>query len=124
MKKHTFRIRWKILDEIFKLTKSKPQDMLNWIEKGLTNIKNDAFICNETRYMNKYILKNNFEKVSRITDFDDPDYIWLWSLPFVISDLYGRMIYLSSASIWSLLLKEPRFREDILKRFKKHYKLR
>jgi hypothetical protein len=86
----SYTIRWKTLDQVFKLTKSTPQDMLDWINQGLIDLRTGDFICNESHYLGKYffetqketkvVIRNNIEGSFTIED----SFTRVYCKPFII----------------------------------------
>jgi len=117
------KINWKALNNIFKYTKSTPKDMLDWINEGV-QLK-CQWLCEKSLYMDEYYFTSNdsFKNVA-ITTINNR----LITPILFMSDVYspGKSNKLSSATLSIVLCSGnyPKYSAEIIKQFKRHYKLK
>jgi len=113
MEKFKNEVKWKVIDDLLEKTDSTPRELLDWLEWGFENVEQGAFICNEAEYKNKYYIADT---VSFLREDET-----IIKIGVIITG--GAEPYYPSA-VWGKLLTDMHFREVMIARFKKHYKLK
>lgn len=116
------RIKWKVVDKILEETESTPQQLLEWLEWGFENIESHChnYICVKKLYLDKYFLDTAEFKGYR-DNSEKRIYIYL---PRILTreDRWGEEF--TPATTWTNLRDNLEFRNEMVRRFKKHYKLK
>ncbi len=124
MKRLEHKIKWALVTKFLKVTKSTPQQLLDWLEWGFKNVNKDEFICHKEMYIEgKYFIaesrhSGNDFKMSR-------EEHGIIDVPVLITSLSEYETHIAyPARIWRKLQCDEEFRKEMIDKFKKHYKLK
>ncbi len=110
------RINWKVVDSLLEQTGSTPQQLLDWLEWGFENV-DSSFICNVRLYLDKYCITDSDSMYAN----KGGKYI---TLPSVITGTDSDGVLFPPSIVWTELRDNIEFRNTMIARFKKHYKLK
>ena len=115
------RIKWKVIDKLLEETESSPWDLLDWLEWGFENVGREEFICHRKLYLGKFYIEWGCDAGIH-TDSDDEIDVFCSNIFTGSRPSAGELS--SPAAAWHILQTDLDFRTTMIKRFKKHYKLK
>ena len=116
------RIKWKVVDKILEETKSTPQQLLDWLEWGFSNLESYNWLCLKKLYLGKYFIETEGDR-EYISNKEPKDRIYIFT-PTIITGKNQDGETFCPATTWGTLITDLDFRGAMIARFKKHYKLK
>lgn len=126
MKRLEHKIRWALVTKFLKVTKSTPQQLLDWLKWGFRYVPIQSFICNRKLYLDKhhitkatrYTIDGSYDNAFEVDSFNTV------YIPELVTGLNLNSDYVPPAELWYQLNNDKKFRKEMIDKFKKHYKLK